>query len=156
MHYFQKRLIIAFLALMMLPMMTLQAKQNSNGPRSNARDCYEPDRGFVAGLNLTDGQIDQLKKNKNEKRKTMITLRSDLRLLRVDLAEAASKSNPDMGAIKRMSREIGDVHARLTEERVRGIIYLRSVLNDEQRKILDERRMQFGMKNGKQMRGHWR
>jgi len=155
MHDFQKRLIIAFLALMMLPMTTLQAKQNSNGPR-NARDCYEPDRGFVAGLNLTDSQIDLLKKNKNEKRKTMITLRSDLRLLRVDLAEAASRSNPDMVKIKRISRKIGDVHARLTEERVRGIIYLRSVLNDEQRKILDERRMQFGMKNGKRMSGHWR
>ncbi|MBL6956962.1 MAG: periplasmic heavy metal sensor [Chlorobium phaeobacteroides] len=155
MHYFQKRLIIAFLALIMLPMTTLQAKQNGPG-RDSTRDCYQSDKGFAAGLNLTDGQIDLLKKNKSEKRKTMIKLRSDLRLLRVDMAEAASKPNPDMVKIKRISRKIGDVHARLTEERVRGIIYFRSVLNDEQRKILDQRRMQYGMKKGKRTRGHWR
>jgi len=71
------------------------------------------------------------------------------------MAEAASKPHPDMATIKRLSRKIGDVHARLTEERVRGIIYFRSVLNDEQRQMLDQRRMQFGMKNGKRMRGHW-
>ena len=155
MHYFQKRIIIALLALMMLPMTTLQAKQNGPG-RDSSRDCYQPDKGFAAGLNLTNGQIDLLKKNKYEKRKTMIKMRSDLRQLRVDMAEAASKSKPDMVKIKRISRKIGDVHALMTEERVRGIVYFRSVLNDEQRQILDERRMQFGMKNSKRMGGHWR
>ena len=157
MYQFRKRLLIAVLVVVIMPLSAAQAKPFGFGP------SYGPGGGkgeagmlgsgpaIMSDLNLTTEQIDLLKKNKIEKRKAMVKLQSDLRLLRIDLAEAASQDNPNMRKIEAMSRKVGDIHGQMTAERTKSIVYLRSILTDEQRKIMDSRRVGSGFMKGKAM-----
>ena len=154
MYQFGKRLLIAVLVVVIVPLSAAQAKPFGFGPASGPGGGAKGSAGMLgpavmADLNLTTEQIDLLKKNKIEKRKVMVKLQSDLRLLRIDLAEAASQDKPDMRKIEAMSREVGDIHGQMTAERIKSIVYLRSILTDEQKKVMDARRVGFGMMNGK-------
>lgn len=158
MYQFRKRLLIAVLVVVIMPLSTAQAKPFGFGPAFGPGGGAKGDAGMLgpgpaimSDLNLTTEQIDLLKKNKIEKRKTMVKLQSDLRLLRIDLAEAASQDNPNMRKIEVMSRKVGDIHGQMTAERTKSIVYLRSILTDEQRKIMDSRRVGSGFMNGKAM-----
>ena len=157
MYQFRKRLLIAVLVVVIMPLSAAQARPfgfgPSYGPGGGKGDAgmLRPGPAIMSDLNLTAEQIDLLKKNKIEKRKTMVKLQSDLRLLRIDLAEAASQDNPSMRKIEAMSRKVGDIHGQMTAERTKSIVYLRSVLTDEQKKIMDTRRAGSGFMNGKAM-----
>jgi len=119
---------------------TLQARPGG-GPESR------PDTpALMAGLDLTDKQIELLKEKRFEQRKTMINLRSQQDSLQADLAELASTNKPDLREIDRLAAKIGDLHGQMTAERIKGIVFLRSILSKEQQNLLDARRLVFGMK----------
>lgn len=161
MHQLRKRLVIAVLIAVIMPISAAQAKPFGFGP------TYGPGGGgpkgesglmavgprIMADLNLSTEQIDLLRKKKIEQRKTMIKLHSQLRLLQVDLREAASQEKPNLRTIETMSRKVGDIHGEMTAERTKSIVYLRSILTDEQRKVMDAHRLEFGMMQGKKMGG---
>lgn len=152
MYQFGKRLLIAALVVVVMPLSAAQAKPFAFGPGGGAKgDAGMMRQGpaIMSDLNLTAEQIELLKKNKIEKRKAMVKLQSDLRLLRIDLAEAASKDRPDMRKIEAMSGKVGDIHGQMTAERTKSIVYLRSILTDEQRKKMDSQRIGSGFMSGK-------
>ncbi|WP_217348971.1 Spy/CpxP family protein refolding chaperone [Prosthecochloris sp. GSB1] len=140
MNRMMKHLVIVLAFFTIAPPATLLAK-----PGGGPGTYRGTDPAMMSGLNLTDKQIDLLKDKRIAQRKTMIGLRSQMETLRTDLAEEASTNRPDMRRIDRISSQIGDVHGRMTAERTKGIVYLRSLLSDEQRKQLDARRLIFGM-----------
>lgn len=150
MNRMMKHLLVVLAFFTIAPPATLLAKP---GGGSGAYKGGDP--AMVAGLNLTDKQIDLLRDKRIEQRRTMIGLRSQMETLRADLADAASAKRPDIRKIDRISSQIGDVHGRITAERTKGIVYLRSILTDEQRKQLDARRLIFGM-GDRGMRGQRR
>ena len=156
MYKLSKQFLVAAFIVVTMPLSAAQAKPFGFGPSYGPGGGAKGDAGMMgpgpaimSDLNLTTEQIDLLKKNKIEKRKAVVKLQSDLRLLRIDLAEAASQDNPNMRKIEAMSRKVGDIHGQMTAERTKSIVYLRSVLTDEQKKIMDARRAGFGTMNGK-------
>ena len=155
MFHFRKILFTAVLVAIVLPLSVVQAKPFGAGQGFDAGGGPKGGPGLMAAgpqvmndLNLSAEQIDLLEKKKVEKRKTMINLHSQLQLLQVDLAEAANRKNPDMKSIDAMSRKVGNIHGQMTAERIKSIVYLRSILNDDQRKIMDAHRLEFGMMRG--------
>ncbi len=157
MHKFTKRLFITALVALVLPLSAVQAKPfgfgpafgpGGGGPHERAA-MMEPGSRIMADLDLSDRQIDLLKKRKREKHKTMIGLRSELKMLRVDLAEETSRANPDMARINALSQKIGVVQGKMTAERMGSVVYLRSILNDKQKKIMDAHHLEFGAKHGR-------
>ena len=154
MYQFGRRLLIAAFVVVIMPLSAAQARPFGFGPAAGPGGGAKGDVGMLgpavmSDLNLTAEQVDLLKKNKMEKRKTMVNLQSDLRLLRIDLAEAASQDKPDMRKIEAMSRKVGDIHGQMTAEKIKSIVYLRSILTDEQRKIMDAQRVGFGPMKGR-------
>lgn len=136
--------------LMMIPMTTVQAKPGPGAAMNGSRS------GMFIGLDLTDNQIELLKNDKIKRHKRMISLRSDLETVRVDLAEAASAKVPNMKEIDRLSNRIGDIRGQMTAERTKGIVYMRSLLTDEQKRKMDTRRIILGMMKDKGKRGFGR
>ena len=151
MNQFTKRFFIAALVAIVLPLSAVLAKPSgSSGARPHERvGMMEPGPRIMANLDLSDRQIEMLKKKKLGKHKTMIGLHSEMQMLRVDIAEEASKANPDMARISALSQKIGIVHGKMTTERMESIVYLRSILNDKQKKIMDTHRLEFGAMHSK-------
>ena len=155
MNQFTKRLFIAALVTIVLPLSAAQAKPFGFGPTSGhggggpqeKAAMMEPGPRIMSDLDLSDRQIDLLKKRKLEKHKTMIGLRSELQTLRVDLAEEASRAQPDMARINALSRKVGTIQGKMTTERMESIVYLRSILNDKQKKIMDTHHLEFGARH---------
>lgn len=145
----RKMTMIMLVAFMMIPLTAVQAK-----PGPGAMGGGRP--GMFVGLNLTDNQIDLLKNDRVTRHKKMIRLRSDLETVRIDLAEAASANVPNMREINRLSTRIGDIRGQMTAERTKGIVYMRSILTDEQKRQMDTRRMIMGMMKDKGRRGFGR
>ena len=135
--YVKKMTMMMLVVCLMIPMATLQAKPGQ-GPMQDRR-------GMFVDLDLTDNQIDLLKNDRVKRHKRMIKLRSDLELVRVDLREAASADAPSMRQIDLLSNRIGEIRGQMTAERTKGIVYLRSILTDEQKRKMDTRRMMRGM-----------
>ena len=164
MHQLRKRFLIAVLVLVIMPLSAVQAKPFGFGPAfgpggggpKGGPGLVETGPEVIADLNLSSEQIERLRKKKIAQRKTMIKLHSQLQVLRVDLAEAANRENPDMRTIETMSRQIGDIHGQMTAERIKSVVYLRSILNDEQKKIMDAHRLEFGTMGSRKMGGRWR
>ncbi len=144
----KKMTTIMLVALLMIPMTAVQAKPNPGAMKGKP--------GMFIGLDLTDNQIDLLKNDRVKRQKEMIRLRSDLETVRVDLAESASAKVPNVKEINRLSTRIGDIHGQMTAERTKGIVYMRSILTDEQKKQMDTRRVISGMKKDKGKRGFGR
>ncbi len=118
------------------------------GPERTSRKAeFRQDRQEFDGrkmfnaLDLSPKQLAQLKKHKLRQRKRMITLRAQLDLLRADMAEAAFRDNPDRTAINALAGKIGDIHAQMTVDRIEALIYLRRILNDEQKRVMDSHHM---------------
>lgn len=143
-----KMTMIMLVALMVIPMTAVQAKPGPGAMGGRP--------GMFVGLNLTDNQIDLLRNDRVKRHKKMIGLRSDLETVRVDLAEAASTNVPNMREINRLSNRIGDIRGQMTEERTKGVVYMRSILTDEQKRQMDTRRMILGMMKDKGKRGFGR
>jgi Spy/CpxP family protein refolding chaperone len=112
--------------------------QEGDGPGLEGRA-----HGFMRNLNLTPEQIKLLKKDKIQKKKQMIKLQADLETMQIDLADESTQDNPDMKKISTLAGKMGVIHGRMIEERVRSIIYLRSILDPEQKKNLDAQALQF-------------
>lgn len=140
MHRATKTLALLLVFCALAAPVTLQARPG--GSPGNGPD----DPALMAGLNLTDKQIELLKSKRFEQRKTMISLRSQQESLHADLAEAASANKPDLKEIDRLAAKIGELHGQMTAERIKGIVFLRSILSKKQQNILDTQRLLHGMK----------
>ncbi|WP_041702265.1 MULTISPECIES: Spy/CpxP family protein refolding chaperone [unclassified Prosthecochloris] len=149
------RIAAASLVLLLPAMMLGPCQAMAFGPERNPRkadfrrDRLQNDgRTMFNDLDLSSKQLEKLKKHKLQQRKSMITLRSQLDLLRADMAEAAFRDNPDKASIKVIAGKIGDLHAQMTVKRIEALIYLRSILNDEQKKVMDSHHMFSQMMTG--------
>ena len=160
MFHVRKILFTAVLVAIVLPLSVVQAKPygpgqsvDAGGGSKGGGDLVAAGPQVIHDLNLSTKQIDLLEKKKVEKRKTMINLQSQLRLLQVDLAEAAKRNNPDIQSIEAMSGKVGNIHGQMTAERIKSIVYLRSILNNNQRKIMDAHGLEFGVMQGMKTEG---
>ncbi|ARM31789.1 hypothetical protein B9H02_11415 [Prosthecochloris sp. HL-130-GSB] len=148
MNSFMKTVVIGGM-LFVMPVTGLLARPcgGQGGPGDFRRmDSPRAERIFD-DLNLSQKQQKQLQQHRLEQRKSMIGLRSKLALLRTDLAEASLASRPDMSKIDEISDRIGNVHAEMTKERIRSRVYVRSILTDKQKEIMDSRRAMKAERN---------
>ncbi|NUK47365.1 periplasmic heavy metal sensor [Prosthecochloris sp. DSM 1685] len=132
--------------LMLMPVIAGHAEPGGNpgyhGPKSEGRATgHAESRKLFDDLELSAQQVERLKKDKMERRKTMIRLRSELDLLHAEMAQSAFSEKPDMKNLEDLSVRIGDVHARMTMQRIRSLVFLRSLLTDEQKKLMDSRHL---------------
>ncbi|MCD4814642.1 periplasmic heavy metal sensor [bacterium] len=156
MKQIQKSIMIAVIALVMAAPAAMARPMGggAGGPGARSEMMAGGPSGMISQLNLTKEQIDLLKKEKLKKRKTMIQQHSTLELLQIDLAEEVGRDNPNMGKIEKMAKKIGDIHGQMTAERVKSIIYLRSILTDEQKQIMEVQQLHFeGMGGHKGTKG---
>jgi periplasmic protein CpxP/Spy len=107
------------------------------------------DTRLIESLDLTSEQIVLLKKDKIVKRKKSIKLRAELETLQIDMAEVSMANNPDLQKVDKIANAMGNIRGQMIALRVRSVIYLRSILTDEQKKKMDARGLQFDNMGGK-------
>jgi periplasmic protein CpxP/Spy len=148
--------LLLFGWMMLLPLTMLHAgagsgpaERGAGGPDAGTRMSRVDAREMFDNLDLSTDQVRKLKTHKMNNRRTIIRLRSELDLLKADMFEAALAGEPDMKQIEGISRQIGDVQARMTLERMKSLIYLRSILTDEQKKVMDSHHLMFSTIDGR-------
>lgn len=92
---------------------------------------------IMKDLSLTDDQVKKLKEDRATRGKATNLLKAEMKNLHIDLFAEVGKDQPDMSKVDKLAQQIGGVHAKLVSDRVKGAIYLRSLLTPEQRKKLD-------------------
>jgi len=116
---------------------------------------------FMKDLNLSSEQIGKLRQNRSESQKQMIKMMADMKTLQVDLSDEMMKDKTDMGRVQKLADQMGKLHSQMIIQRVKGIEYLKSILNPEQKQKLKEIEAQhvgmwMGMDMGKKgMMRHW-
>jgi len=144
-----KTLLIAG-TLFALPLTAAQARPSAGydgAGRFNRAERVERMK-FADNLNLSPQQRQQFKKHQFEQRKAMITLRSKLDLLRIELNEAACATKPDLRKIDRIAERMGNVHTEMTKQRIHARIQRNSILTDEQKQSVNDQRAMMPMKRG--------
>ncbi len=120
------------------------------GPHHDQKGPMEGDEPrLLESLQLTQDQIQLLKQEKFEKRKKAIKLRAEMETLQIDLEAVSTESKPDVAKVDRLTNAMGVIHGKMIAQRVKSIIYLRSILTAEQIKIMDARGLQFDRKGKK-------
>lgn len=108
---------------------------------------------MMASLNLTDGQIEKLKEEKFTKRKRMIQLRSERETLELDLEKELSADQPNLGKVEKIAKKMGEHHSQMVVQRAQSLIFLKSILTDEQKKVLDAHQLAPGNHGMQKMKG---
>lgn len=123
------------------------AQPPANAPQAeNGEEQGEmgPGHGWIQALNLTPDQVAKLRQNRVDNRKQTIKTRADMQTLQVDLGEEAMKDKPDAARVQQLARQMGDLHAQMVVQRVKGITFMRSILTPEQKQKLDQMQIQHG------------
>ncbi len=87
---------------------------------------------IVAQLSLSSEQQEQIKKISTESRKTSIQLRSETELLEIDLENLLDAKAFDSAAALKVVDKIEAVRAKLSRQRMEGLVRIRSVMSQEQ------------------------
>lgn len=103
---------------------------------------------FLGALNLTQDQLDALKKDKLASRRQMISRRAEMENLHLDLEAELDNSKPNKAQIEKYARRIGELHGQMIASRAQSVLFLRGLLTPEQQKTLDSLRMNPGCMDG--------
>ena len=83
-------------------------------------------------LELTDAQIERLKKIKLEHKKAMIRMRADLEIAELELKHLLHETEPNRSAIDSKITAMGDLKTKMKKSKVHSHLDARSVLTKEQ------------------------
>lgn len=122
------------------------------GPGGDPEMMAHGGPGLMQELNLTDEQIEKLKKEKFAKRKNLIQMRAEKETLELDLEKELSADQPNTGKIEKIAGKMGDLHGQMVAQRAQSLVFLKSLLTDEQKKILDAHQLAPGGHGMKMMK----
>jgi Spy/CpxP family protein refolding chaperone len=116
------------------------------GMEQPAMDEQEPP--MLEALQLTQDQLNALKKDKLASRRQMIAWRAEMENLHLDLESELDSPKPNKAQIDKLARRIGELHGQMIAARAQSVLFLRSLLTPEQQKTLDSLRMNPGCMEG--------
>ncbi|GEM_PF-1278128 len=137
-----KKSIAMLVLLAAIPTLVLTAQP---GPMKDKHNMPGPYMG--AKLQLTDAQKEQMHALKLALEKKQIPMQADLKVARLELEELLVKD----AAAKQIDAQIAkvnEIRGKLFEMRIRHRMESAKILTAEQKKIMQEFRMQVGMKKG--------
>jgi Spy/CpxP family protein refolding chaperone len=98
----------------------------------------------LAKLNLTSDQMSKLKTERLATQKERIKVMAEIKTRHLDILDEIGKDKPDMPKVEKLAQEIGTFHGQLILARAKSMVYLRSLLNSDQKKILEEEQWRYG------------
>jgi Spy/CpxP family protein refolding chaperone len=140
--------VVGTLALTLAVGANLWASPLQNAAPGQGQGDKKPAREWIQSLGLSPDQVAKLRENRLEERKQMIKTRSEMETLQLDLSEEGMKDKPDMAKVEKLAQQMGQIHARMIVQRVKGVTFLRSILTPEQKQKLDQLHVQGGMGEG--------
>jgi len=110
------------------------APEKPEGPRGDRprRPGMERRADIKEALGLTDAQAAELKKLHSEQEKKHIRTQADTRIARMELHELLMAPTVDEKAVRAKAKQLADLQAAASNDRVEGMLALRKVLNAEQ------------------------
>jgi Spy/CpxP family protein refolding chaperone len=117
----------------------------SEGTEGNQKDRKEwkermesKRQGLFKELNLTDVQKKQLDENRAKNREVMETLRKSMQESKEQMRQELQKETLDMGKIYQLQGQIKEAQAKITDNRLQGILEVHNILTPEQFKKFSE------------------
>ncbi|MCX8057067.1 MAG: Spy/CpxP family protein refolding chaperone [Ignavibacteria bacterium] len=111
----------------------------------------QPLRGYFRDkLDLTDKQIAEIEKLRDEHLKKMSDLKNELEKLAIDLRSEWRKSNPDRKKIEVLTDKMSELRARIQKQRLNHWFDVYNLLDEKQKEKFRELRSEF-FKDGKFM-----
>lgn len=135
-------------------LLTTMAMAKGHGPDgAHDEQIHRGMPNMIAQLDLTPDQVDALKKNRKTKQRKMIDLRAELAKARLDMGEALEEKNPNRNKIQKIAARLGQLHEQKVLHHAESIIYLKSILTEEQREKMEKLMLMQGNR-GLMGRGH--
>lgn len=97
-------------------------------------------------LELTDQQIEQLEKLAYDAKVKLIDLESDLDKARLEMRREMETNGDDLTALKKQLDSVSKKRVTVQELKLKNWIDTKSVLTDEQKKLIGQRHAGFGMR----------
>lgn len=156
------RTSIATMIVAVLFMFTgLSVPAYSEGPEGNQKDRKEwkermesKMQGLFKELKLTEAQKKQLDENRAKNREVMETLRKSMHEMKEQMRQELQKETLDMGAINQLQAQIKGTQAKMTDNRLQGIIEVHNILTPEQFKKFSEHMEKQKDHSRNKMKGH--
>jgi Spy/CpxP family protein refolding chaperone len=137
----------------------------SEGPEGNQKDRQEwkermesKMQGLFKELNLTEAQKKQLDENRAKNREAMETLGKSMRENKEQMRKELQKDTLDMGKINQLQTQIKETQAKMTDNRLQGILEVHNILTPEQFKKFSEhmekQKDRFRQKRSEHREGH--
>jgi Spy/CpxP family protein refolding chaperone len=92
---------------------------------------------FAHRLDLTADQMEKIKTERLKTEKQLIQDMADMQKMHLDLRAEATQDKPDMDKLEKLTRQMGEQHAKIIMEHTKSMIFFRSLLTPEQKKKFD-------------------
>ncbi|MBM4169521.1 MAG: periplasmic heavy metal sensor [Ignavibacteria bacterium] len=122
-------------------LLTLLACVISAATIAQPRRAMQPPMGgqrimnFVNELNLTDAQMKEFQKLRDDSQKQMIALRAKKSTLGIELRELLRADAPDKGAVDKKLAEISQIDAQMRQQRINHWFAVNKTLTPDQQKV---------------------
>lgn len=104
----------------------------------------QPYRGYLIDkLNLSDKQISEIEKLRDEHLKKMSDFRNELDKLAVDLRSEWRKSTPDRKKIESLTDKMSDIRAKMQKQRLNHWFDVYNLLDEKQKEKFRDFRSEF-------------
>ncbi len=104
----------------------------------------QPFRGYLMDkLNLTDKQISDIEKLRDEHLKKMADYRNEINKLTIDLRSEWRKSLPDKKKIESLTDKIGELRSKMQKQRLNHWFEIYNLLDEKQKEKFREFRSEF-------------
>jgi Spy/CpxP family protein refolding chaperone len=100
------------------------------GPDKDGAGCFWKD------MKLTTEQQEKLKALHEQMQETRQKHKNEVKVIRKKISDELLKDTPSTADLDTYSKELGDVHARMTQERYNHLLKVKQVLTTEQFKMM--------------------
>ncbi len=110
----------------------------------NTITTAQPRREYLNDkLNLTQKQIDDIQKLRDEHFKVMSDYRNELQKLAIDLRAEWRKTNPDRKNIEKLMSKMNDIRAKMNQQRIDHWFNIYNLLDEKQKETFKKYRAEF-------------
>ncbi len=95
-------------------------------------------RFFREQLNLRPDQVEIFRELNRDFNRTAWQINHSLERLRIEMVNEMGKQNPDEARLKKVSRDIGELHTLLKDETIKYYLSMKDVCTEEQKTRLNE------------------
>lgn len=98
----------------------------------------------VKELQLTPAQEQQIAEQKNREKEQVLGLREKMRAVRIELSRELDKESVDNAKVASLVAEMKELIGQRIENKINGIIAMKSILTPEQFRVLNEKNRKSG------------